>query len=407
MRETSQQRRVLARHGQQRRPHPVRELLKILGIAAAVLLVSGTSVAAYVGTDLASTVAENSVDLGGDRAVPPDISAYEQGFNILLTGLDTCEDAYKHLFPGRCDDDEWDGALNNDVTILVHVSETPHRVTAVSFPRDLQIPIPSCTDADGYEYSAMSKQPISSAYFYGGLPCVAATVTQLTGQDVDFAASVKFGGVIEITNAIGGVDVCLASPMRDEHTLIDWPAGDRTIQGIEALQFLRTRHGVGDGGDLGRIGNQQQYLSSLARKLVGGQVLGNVPVMMRLANAALSNMETSTSLSSNPMLTVQIAAALKDIPFEDIVFLQYPTFVDPENPNHVVPDHDSAAAMWEAIVANRQLTVTYEPTEDDGVVVQPPADGGGEAPADDAIALPDSIRGTSAAVPTCSNARQD
>ena len=81
--------------------------------------------------------------------------------------------------------------------------------------------------------------------------------------------------MIEITNAIGGVDVCLANGIKDPYTGIDWPAGNRTIQGVEALQFLRTRHGVGNGGDLGRISNQQQYMSRLARKLVSEEVLTN------------------------------------------------------------------------------------------------------------------------------------
>jgi LCP family protein required for cell wall assembly len=276
------------------------------------------------------------------------------------------------------------------------------------------LPIPECTREDGSTTYAMSKQPLNSAYMDAGLNCVAKTITELTGQDIEFAASVTFGGVIEITDAIGGVDVCLATPIKDRYTNLDLDAGTHTVQGLQALQFLRTRHGVGDGSDLGRIGNQQQYMSSLARKLISGEVLGNVPVMLRLAHTALSNLEPSTSLT-NPTTLVQIGLAVKDVPFEDIVFLQYPTFEDPDNVNKVVPDYTSAQTMWDAINANKQLQVTHQNTSNDGVVIedQPSAEEAGEtatptptdtaAPSTDVEALPDNIKGNSAAQQTCSN----
>ena len=411
MSEKIRRRRTVARHGQLRSPGPISQLLKIIGVALAVVLVSGVSVSAFVVSDLYGTATADAVELEGQKPVPPDIGEYEGGFDMLLVGTDSCEDAYAHLFGDRCSGDDAEGNLN-DVNILLHVSEEPRRITAVSFPRDLMLPIPECTREDGSTTSAMSKRPLNSAYMDGGLNCVAKTIADETGQDIEFAASVTFGGVIEISNAIGGVDVCLATPIKDRYTGLDMAAGTHTVMGLEALQFLRTRHGVGDGSDLGRIGNQQQYMSSLSRKLISGEVLGNVPTMLRLANTALSNLEASTSLT-NPMTIVQVALAVKDVPFEDIVFLQYPTYEDPDDPNKVVADTESARIMWDAINANQQLQITHENTENDGVVVQEPvapAPADGEtateeapAPTDTAVALPDSIKGNSAAQQTCSN----
>lgn len=414
MSEKIRRRKTVARHGQLRSPGPIGQLLKILGVSLAVLLVSGLSIGAFVVSDLYTTATADAVDIDGQRPVPPDINEFEGGFNLLLVGTDSCEDKYAHLFGDRCEGSDSEGNLN-DVNILMHVSEEPRRITAVSFPRDLMLPIPSCTSEDGGTTSAMSKQPLNSTYTYGGLNCTVQTVTALTGQQIDFAASVTFGGVIEITNAIGGVDVCLATPIRDRYTGLDMDAGNHTVEGLQALQFLRTRHGVGDGSDLGRIGNQQQYMSSLARKLISGEVLGNVPTMLRLANTALDNLEPSTSLT-NPMTIVQVALAVKDVPFEDIVFLQYPTYTDPDDRDKVVPNDEASQVMWEAINANQQLQVTHENTSNDGVVVQEPDEpapdateeaGGTEAtetPAPDTVTeLPDSIRGSSAAQQTCSN----
>ncbi|UJP09106.1 LCP family protein [Microbacterium sp. KUDC0406] len=410
MSESSTPRRPLARHGQQTTPSFVGQLLKIVGIFAAVVLVSGFAVAGYVVYGLTSTVQANAVELEGQKSVPPDIGAYEGGFNLLLTGVDTCEAKYAHLLGDRCEGRENEGTLN-DVNLLVHVSAEPRRVTAVSFPRDMMVPIPSCTDEKGRVSSAMSKQPLNSAWAYGGLSCVAKTLSELTGEDIQFAASVTFGGVIEITNAIGGVDVCLANPIKDKYTGLDMTAGNHTVVGLEALQFLRTRHGVGDGSDLGRIGNQQQYMSSLARKMMSSETLGNIPVMLKLADTAVHNLKTSTTLA-DPMKLVQIGLALKDVPLNDIVFVQYPTGTDPDNANKVVPDYDDAEEMWAAISANKQLEITHQNTKNDGVVVEdapeataPPATADPSAtPTPEQVAqLPSSVKGNSAAQQTCSN----
>lgn len=402
-------RKTVARHGQLRTPSAVGQFFKVLGIVLGVVLVSGVSVGAFVVSDLYGTATADAVELEGQKPVPPNISEYEGGFDLLLVGTDACEDAYAQYFGDRCSGPDSEGNLN-DVNILLHVSDEPRRITAVSFPRDLMIPIPECTRPDGSTSSAMNKQPLNSAYMDAGLNCVAKTISELTGQDIEFAAGVTFGGVIEITNSIGGVEVCLANPIKDYHTGLDMAAGTHTVEGLEALQFLRTRHGVGDGSDLGRIGNQQQYMSSLARKLISGEVLGNVPTMLRLANTALSNLEASTSLT-NPMTIVQVALAVKDVPFEDIVFLQYPTFTDYDDPNKVIPDYDAAQAMWDAINANQQLQITHVNSENEGVIVQEetpaaPDESATEAPATppaDVVALPDSIKGNSAAQQTCSN----
>nr|WP_208382354.1 LCP family protein [Microbacterium ulmi] len=396
-------------------PHPLAQLLKLLGIALAVVLVSGFGVAAYAVTDITSDFVDDAVPLEGQDAVPPDIGAIEGGVNLFLAGTDACEEAYAGYFGKRCTGADAGGELN-DVNMLVHISDNPRRVTVISFPRDLMVPIPSCTREDGSQTSAMSKQPLNSAYSYGGLACVVKAVSQLSGQSIQYAAKITWGGVIEITNAVGGVEVCLANGIKDPYTGINWPAGNRTISGIDALQFLRTRHGVGDGGDLGRISNQQQYMSRLAHKLVSEEVLSNPATLYKLATTAVSNVTPSQSLT-NPMTLVQIALAVKNVPFDEIVFLQYPVGGDSDDPNKVVPNKAAAQALWDALAANQPLQLTGKPSQGNGVVVvepaegdagatdpsTPPADGATPAPSETAIELPSSISGQTAAQETCSN----
>ncbi|WP_295824347.1 LCP family protein [uncultured Microbacterium sp.] len=414
--------RTVARHGRLTSPGPFAQLFRGVAIALAVLLVSGGAVLAYAAVDLTQSFTADAVELKGQPAVPPDLGELKGGVNMLLVGTDECEPSFAQLFGDRCTGADSEGSLN-DVNMLVHISDAPRRVTVISFPRDLMVPIPSCTDKDGNETSAMSKQQINSAFSYGGLSCVVQTISELSGLEIPFAAKVSFGGVINITDAIGGVDVCIANGIKDRYTGIDWPAGMRTVQGLDALQFLRTRHGVGDGGDLGRISNQQQYMSRLANKLKSQDVLSNPATLYKLASTALRNVDPSTSLT-NPLTLVQIASAVKDVPFNEIVFIQYPTYTDPSNANRVVPDRTDADTLWAALAANQPLELSGNLSDGNGVVVdqnatpaptQAPAPvdtaspaptqtaQASPAPTSDAIQLPSGIAGQTAAQATCSN----
>ena len=405
---------TVARHGELTSPNPFSMLLKIVGIAAIVALVSGISVAAYAAYDLTASFTDDAVELEGNENLPPDIGAIEGGVNLFLAGTDACEEAYASIFGDRCTGADAEGELN-DVNMLVHISDAPRRVTVISFPRDLMLPIPSCTAEDGSQTSAMSKQPLNSAFSVGGLACVVKAVSQLTGQPIQYAAKVTWGGVIEVTNAIGGVEVCLANGIRDKYTGIDWPAGNRNIAGVEALQFLRTRHGVGNGGDLGRISNQQQYMSRLARKLVSEEVLSNPATLYKLAVTAVDNVTPSQSLT-NPMTLVQIALAVKNVPFEEIVFVQYPVNGDPDDANKVVPNKVAAETLWTALAANQPLILTGDASQGDGVIVVDPATpapdpaatagatpGATDAPVETGVELDSAITGQTAAQETCSN----
>jgi anionic cell wall polymer biosynthesis LytR-Cps2A-Psr (LCP) family protein len=100
------------------------------------------------------------------------------------------------------------------------------------------------------------------------------TVEKLTGMDINYAGLITFDGVAKMADAIGGVEVCVDGPINDPHTRLKFPkAGKYSIQGYQALAFLRSRHGVGDGSDLGRISSQQHYLSSMVRKIQDEGVL--------------------------------------------------------------------------------------------------------------------------------------
>lgn len=154
-----------------------------------------------------------------------------------------------------------------------------------------------------------------------------------------------------MSSAVGGVEVCTDAPIYDENTGLDLPtAGTHVVEGYTALAFLRTRKGVGDGSDLGRISSQQVYLSSMIRKVQSDGVLTDPGALYGLAKVTTESMQLSTSLASLDTMA-SMARVLADMPTENIVFVQYPGTIPLEGPlaGRVIPLEDEAAALLQKI----------------------------------------------------------
>ncbi|WKK72373.1 LCP family protein [Rathayibacter oskolensis] len=187
------------RHGRLRTRSGARTLL--LGVAACVgvLAVSGTSLVAIASASISRNVTENAVELGIAPSAEPEavqLGAIEGGFNVLIVGTDN--DAVQGDRFGVRD------ATLNDVNILLHVSADHRSATVISFPRDLILDRPECTDPEtGTVTEADGSVPLNSTFEYGGLACVNDTLQQFTGLTVPYAGWVSFNGVIEMSNAVG------------------------------------------------------------------------------------------------------------------------------------------------------------------------------------------------------------
>jgi LCP family protein required for cell wall assembly len=396
----------IARHGRLKRSSAFATVAKFLAAALAVLMVSGVSVAAIAALNVVTSV-KPGIALPGntDGPVPPSIGSIDGGANLLLVGSDS------RVGQGEgFGDPELETSVLNDVTMLMHIAEDHSSATVVSFPRDTFVPIPECVGPDGETYDAMSSQKINTTLNYGGLSCTAATVQELTGLPIQYGALIQFNGVAAMSEAVGGVPVCIAAPIVDEKTDLNIPAGEHELKGLEALQFLRTRHGVGDGSDLGRISNQQVFLSSLVRTMKSGETLGDPFKLYSIAKAAADNMELSDTLQS-PDTMVSIAMALKDIPLENVVFVQYPVF---NVTGGLVPDEIAAEKLIATIEADLPPVLNAPETPFSSVAdpgageqpVDPEAPVGPEAPVEESPGAQDSnVFGQNAAEVTCSSGR--
>ncbi len=356
----------------------------------AVVLVSGATVAGYAFWKIESDIKTVSI-LGETEGPPPALGSYEGGFNILLVGSDRCED------PNGCKDRSTE---LNDVTILLHVAEDQSNAVAVSFPRDLVVPIPSCPNPKGGSFNSMSAQPINVTLFYGGLPCTVLTVSKLTGLPIQFAAEVTFSGVARISSAIGGVKVCINGPMADPYSGIDLPAaGEYTLSGWEALAFLRSRHGVGDGSDLGRISNQQVFMSSLVRTVKDGGVLTDLGKLYSIASVASQNLTVSNSLK-NINTMISMAQVFKNIPLDRVMFVQYPGVTGQPGvyAGKVAPVKAAADALFAKILADEPFALEAGNTGM-GSVADPNAPDSNANP--DGLPVLQGVKGQSAADYTC------
>lgn len=344
-----------ARHGRLARHSTARTVAKVVGATVAVVAVSATAIGAFAVVDVVREI-KPAVQLESEQILEdvPDIGAMEGGLNFLLVGSD------KRPESGAFGDPDIDSGVLNDVTMLLHISQDHSHVEVISFPRDMLVDVPACPDPDdpsGYGFSARYGVKLNSILHDGGLNCVAATLEQMLGVKIPVGGIVEFDGVAALSEAVGGVEVCLVDPIDDPWSGLQLEAGTHSLTGYQALAFLRTRHGVGDGSDLGRISSQQTFLASLARTLQSSGTLGDPVKLYSIAKAVLANMTLSQALQ-DPRRLVSIARAMQAIDLDKIAFIQYPTGYTGDM-SAVVP---AESAQVVASALQRDVPVQFDPT---------------------------------------------
>ena len=348
----------IVRHGRQPRANPWLRLIGVIASIAGVVAVSAVGVVGLQAVQAVVVLQNDSFELAGGSV--PSIGEIEGGLNMLVVGSDQ-RDGNNSMIGG-------DGASLNDVNMIVHIPDDHSSIVVVSFPRDLMVPLPECENPEtGATRGASTQEQINTALPYG-MKCVVDTFQNLTGLNIQYAAKITMNGVIRMADAVGGVDVCITGgDLYDPDSKVyDVPGGrplsltegEHTITGAEALAFLRSRHGVADGSDLGRISSQQQYMSSLLRKLDENGTLTDPGQLYALANAAIDTASTgdltlSSSLASLDTM-VALAGIVRDVPLKKIAFVQYPTvYGTGEFASRVFPATPAADEMMTALQEDR------------------------------------------------------
>lgn len=270
-------------------------LLRSVAVAAASAVVLGTGVAWTQIRSFESGInhiSSPALGEGGD----------DGAIDILLVGMDSRTDAHgnplsaEELETLRAGDDV---STNTDTIILVRIPNNGKSATAISIPRDSYVEAPGwgkmkingvfgdvkldrmkqLVEVEG-EDPATAEPKATEA----GREELIQTVAGLTGVTVDHYAEIGLLGFALITDALGGVNVCLKDAVYEPLSGADFPAGWQKLDGPQALSFVRQRHDL-PRGDLDRVTRQQSVMASLAHEVISSKTLSSPATLGRLQNA--------------------------------------------------------------------------------------------------------------------------
>ncbi|WP_084152340.1 LCP family protein [Nocardioides halotolerans] len=329
------------RRGRARRSHTVAKVL--LSTLLTLGLVSGLSVA-FLYRHLDGNINHQEVaDQLYDRPEKVHIDAPKQPINILVMGSDSrdCE--------GCGIDGEAGGG--SDTTILFHLSADRQSAYGVSIPRDSLVDRPDCKTEDGDTIPGGSNAMWNAAYTYGGPACTIQQFEQDTGIKVDNYVVVDFGSFKGMVDAVDGVEVCVPEDIDSSEYGITIPAGTRTLDGKEALAYVRVRHGVGDGSDIGRIKRQQAFIGALVAKVLSSGTLTRFDRLVRFLNAATKGLTTDINSIKD---MAKVGLQFQDIGLKRIRFITVPFVYSTAQPGRVEWTSD-AAVLWDRIAHDKPL----------------------------------------------------
>lgn len=225
----------------------------------AVLAVVASLLATAVGTYFWADSKLNHQNVLADYPGRP---AAGKGTNWLIVGSDSRDgltDAQKTAMHTGTD-----SGKRSDSMMILHIGSNGN--TLMSIPRDSWVPIPAHQDTSGSGKTiAANTSKINAAFNNGGGPLLVRTVETNTGIRIDHYAEIGFSGFVGIVDAVGGVHMCIDKDIQDKDSGLNLKAGCQTLNGTQSLAFVRQRHQMAD-QDLGRMRNQQKFLSALAHQ---------------------------------------------------------------------------------------------------------------------------------------------
>ncbi|MCX4670477.1 LCP family protein [Streptomyces sp. NBC_01381] len=260
-----------------------RRIMRTLLVLVAVALV--TSVSTYVWAD---GKLERDVDLGKVEDRP----SGGEGTNYLIVGSDSRDGLSgkdkKDLHTGSAE------GRRTDSMILLHTGRNGS--TMMSLPRDSWVTVPPFTRPETGKRPAAEKNKLNAAFSEGGPELLVRTVEFNTGLKIDHYAEIGFAGFVNVVDSVGGVEMCLDKAIKDKSSGADLKKGCQTLDGTEALAFVRQRHQESE-GDLGRSRNQQKFLSALAEQAAAPGTVFNPAKLYSTMGAGLDTLIVDKDLS--------------------------------------------------------------------------------------------------------------
>jgi LCP family protein required for cell wall assembly len=329
-----------------------RRRLKIAALAVTVTTAVGAAgvfgLAAWDVQRLTHNLKHTALLPAGFTEPAEPVDAYgRSAINILLLGSDTRATAADCGLGGDCG-----AGANADSEMIVHLSADRSNATVLSIPRDTETELPQCAGG--------SRGMVNSALQYGA-SCQVAAVVKLTGITIDHYLMFDFSGVIDLSDDLGGVPVCVSASVHDPYSGLTISGGTSNVEGKQALQFLRTRHAFYDGSDLGREQATHIFLSSLLRKVKQSATLTNLVELQSIAETVTQYTTVDNGLDSATAL-LSLASDFGEVDADRTTFLTMPwqQDTDTSDPSYEyrVEASSDAQAIFQDIQQDKSFTTS-------------------------------------------------
>src|SRR5271156_5155465 len=306
----------------------------------------------------------SALDLGSRDIVDPNAQFGDEDF--LVVGMDSRAGANGDMGAGGTEDA---GGARSDTIMLVNIPANRKRVVAVSFPRDLAITPIQCEawNPDTGEYGPLydsdtkkwgprnvyTETKLNSTFSFGGPKCLVKEIQKLSGLSINRFIAVDFAGFAKMVDALGGVEVCSTTPLKDyELGTVLAHSGRQLIDSKTALNYVRARNVTTENnGDYGRIKRQQLFLSSLLRSLISQNTFFSLSKLNNVVNMFINNSYVDNVKTKD---LVQLGRSVQGMSAGHVSFVTVPTGITDENGDEP-PRTSDMRALFDAIINDDPL----------------------------------------------------
>jgi LCP family protein required for cell wall assembly len=300
-----------------------------------IALIAGTVVVVLI---LALVSSYFYLDAKLNRSVAlPASSAQSAGQNWLITGSDSRQGLSRQQIDNLHVGDDF-GTENSDSIMLLHMGGG--RPVLISIPRDSYVPIPG-----------HGTNKINAALGFGGPTLLIQTIENVTGLSINHYLGIGFGGLVSVVNSVGGVNMCLPTALHDYDSGANLPAGCHTLDGAQALAFVRDRHSFAD-EDLQREQDQRAFLKALLAKATSPGVYLNPFTALPFGSTAASSISVDQGTHLYNLVSVAMALRNPQTGTVPIASASYPTT---NAGDAVLWDQTEALQLFNALKNNQQV----------------------------------------------------
>lgn len=351
------------------------------------ILAFAASAAAAVWINFDSVIRDRSVDFFTQDGKTADVIDPNAGqpITFVVIGQDSREGGNAAL-SGATEEDMANHQA--DTTMVVQIAADRSYVNIVSIPRDSLVSVPACKtskDTIPAQYDVMFNSIFSTAYAVGGnlssaASCTVQAVNSLTGLDISNFIVVDFQGLYDMIDALGGVDICIPNDISDSYTELTLKKGMHHLNGLQATQYARMRHGTGtDGSDIMRTTRQQYLVKAIFKEALKKNLLTQSSQLYQLALAALKSLNISHGLANTSAL-VGLAMSLSSLQVDHLYAQTIPVTAAPIDPNRVVWT-ESADDIWSKFKHDEPLYGSSDnDTKDEASPSQTPSESASSEP---------------------------